>query len=73
MTIEQFIQQKLAEPKAFKVVTSFASGRIREHLTATRGQAHNYAVGERRKIGRDLINRETGEMVRVVSVEVVAI
>lgn len=31
----------------------------------------NHAVGERRKIGRNLINRDTGETVRVVSVVVV--
>ncbi len=30
-------------------------------------------VGERRKIGRDLIERETGATVRVVSVDVVAL
>lgn len=73
MTIEQFIQQKLNEPKAFRVVTSYADGRTREHLTATRGQADNWAVGERRKIGRDLIDRESGLTVQVTSVDVVSI
>lgn len=60
-------------PKAFAVVTRFADGTTRSHETATRGQAENYKVGEARKIGRDLINRETGATVRVVSVEVVAL
>lgn len=58
-------------PKAFAVVTRFADGAERRHETATEGQARNYAVGESRKIGRDLINRETGVTIRVTAVDVV--
>lgn len=58
-------------PKTHAVVTRFADGNERRHETATEGQAKNYAVGERRKIGRDLISRETGNTVRVVAVDVV--
>ena len=64
------IAARLAAPKSFKVVTTYADGATREHQTETIGQANNYAIGERRKIGRDLINRETSLTVRVVSVEV---
>ncbi len=65
------ISRMQAMPKAFAVVTRFADGAERRHETATEGQANNYAVGERRKVGRDLISRETGAAVRVVSVDVV--
>ena len=73
MNVEALIASRLAATKKFEVVTLFADGGSRSHKTETRGQADNYAVGERRKIGRPLISRETGETVRVVSVEVVAL
>lgn len=59
-----------AMPKKFEVVTLFADGKKRSHQTATFGQAESYAVGERRKIGKSLINRETGETVNVIDVYV---
>lgn len=59
--------------KAFEVVTLFADGTSRSHQTATRGQADNYAVGERRKVGKNLINRGTGATVQVVDVYVAAL
>jgi hypothetical protein len=70
---ESLIQRLLAMPKTLAVVTRFADGSVRRHEVATRGQAENYAVGERRKIGRDLINRETGATVRVIAVDIVSI
>ncbi|MBY5863238.1 hypothetical protein [Rhizobium leguminosarum] len=63
----------LAKPITHEVVTTFADGTERRFGVRSNAQGENYAVGERRKIGRDLINRETGATVRVVSVEVVAI
>ncbi len=73
MDIASFIAAQQSKPKTHKVVTTFADGATRDHLTASEAQANNYAVGERRKIGRDLIKRETGATVRVVSVDVVAL
>lgn len=67
------IARMQAMPKKFAVVTLFADGSERRHEAATRGQADNYAVGEKRKVGRVLLHRDTGAEVRVVSVEVVAI
>jgi len=67
------IARMQAIPKAFEVVTLFADGTTRRHVTATRGQADNYAVGESRKIGRDLLNRDTGATVHVVDVYVAAL
>jgi hypothetical protein len=67
------IARMQAMPKKFEVVTLFADGTSRSYQTATRGQADNYAVGERRKVGRVLINRDTGAEVRVVDVYVAAL
>lgn len=65
------ISRMQSMPKAYAVVTRFADGAERRHETATEGQANNYAIGERRKIGRDLINSDTGAPVRVTAVNVV--
>ncbi len=70
---QALISRLQSMPKAFAVVTRFADGSERRYETATEGQARNYAVGESRKIGRDLINRETGKTVRVNAVDVVKI
>jgi hypothetical protein len=60
----------LAAPKTHEVVTTFASGAVRTFATRSLGSAEMHAVLERRKVGRELINRETGETVRVVAVTV---
>jgi len=63
-----------AMPKRFRVRTIYADGRVRQpHDTATRAQAENWAAGQSRKVGRDLIDRETGETVRVVDVVILDI
>ncbi|MEC5289402.1 MULTISPECIES: hypothetical protein [unclassified Aurantimonas] len=72
MNIEAFLAAKLAQPITHIVVTKYADGAERSHSVRSMGAAENYATGERRKIGRDLISRDTGATVRVVSVEVVA-
>ena len=63
----------LAKPITHEVVTIFADGTERRFGVRSAAQGENYAIGERRKIGRDLINRETGATVRVVSVEIEAL
>lgn len=65
------ISAALAAPKTHGVLTTFADGTNRRFDTRNAASAEMYAVGERRKIGRDLINRDTGETVRVISVDVV--
>lgn len=67
------LSRHLSMPVAFAVVTKYADGSERSHNTATEAQAKNFAIGERRKIGRELINRDTGKTVRVTSVEVVTL
>lgn len=59
-----------AAPMTHCVLTTYADGTAKRHETRSHGSAENWAIGERRKIGRDLINRETGATVRVVSVEI---
>ncbi|MEG3175808.1 hypothetical protein U1872_06170 [Sphingomonas sp. RB3P16] len=66
------IAAALAAPLTHSVVTTMEGGR-RTHDTRSLAAAENYATGERRKIGRTLIDRETGATVRVVSVDVVAL
>lgn len=73
MNTEALIARLQAMPKTLSVVTRFADGAERRHDVATRGQAENYATGERRKIGKSLINRDTGATVHVVAVDIVSI
>ncbi len=67
------ILNRLAAPKQFAVVTTYDDGSVRRHETETNRQADNYAVGERRKVGRELVSRESGSAVKVVSVTIVAL
>jgi hypothetical protein len=64
------IAAALAAPKTHKVVTIYADGAVKHFDTRNLASAENHAIGERRKIGRDLIDRMTGKTVRVVSVAV---
>lgn len=72
MTIEQRLAALAASPKPYRVVTTYACGKVRTLDVHSMGAAENHAFGERRKIGRDLIDRETGATVRVVSVDILA-
>lgn len=62
-----------AMPKTHRVVTTYECGKTRNHDTRCLASAKNFAIGESRKINRDLIERETGNKVRVVSVEIIAL
>lgn len=73
MDILERIATRLAAPKHFRITTTYASGVAKTREVETKGQAENWATGERRKIGRDLIDRMTGKTVRVVSVTIDAI
>ena len=64
------ILARLAEPMTHRVTTTYADGATRTHDTRSATAAENFMVGERRKIGRQLINRDTGATVCVVSVDV---
>ena len=72
MTALDLIAAAQEMPHTHKVVTTYADGAIREFTTRHLESAKTYAIGERRKIGKDLVSSETGEKVRVVSVDIVA-
>lgn len=68
------IKAALDAPKTHVVVTTFSDGRQRRHETRNAASAKTHAdFVERPKIGRDLIDRETGEIVRVVSVKILPV
>jgi hypothetical protein len=64
------INAALNAPKMHVVISTYADGKTYRHETRCAKTAENWAIGERRNIGRDLISRETGKTVRVVSVEI---
>lgn len=70
MNALDLIAANLAKPMTHVVVTTYANGTAKRHETRSAAQAENYAIGERRKIGRALLDRVTGEPVRVVSVTI---
>lgn len=68
--IEAKIAAALAAPKTHEVVTTYACGKVHTFPSRSLASAENYADMERRKIGRALIDRASGNTVRVVSVDV---
>lgn len=74
MTVMEQIEAKIAAvaamPHTHRVRTTFACGAFRDFTTRNAASAETHAIGERRKIGRKLIVRETGATVAAVSVEV---
>lgn len=72
--IHPLIAKALAAPKTHEVVTTYADGTVRRLATRSAASAETHAeMVERPKIGRDLIDRDTKQIVRVVSVEVRAL
>jgi hypothetical protein len=63
------ISRAMALPKDWRVTTHYADGATKTHDTHEAG-AENWATGERRKIGKSMINRATGQIVRVVAVTI---
>lgn len=73
MDAMEIIRRVQALPKTHRVVVTYECGKMRTHDTHSAASAENYANHERHKIGRDLINRDTGAIVRVISVDVIEI
>lgn len=59
-----------AKPITHRVTTYFEGGRVYRHDVRSAAAAENWAIGERRKIGKTLRNRETGDEVKVIAVTV---
>jgi hypothetical protein len=57
-----------AKPLTHRVTTLYANGATKTHDTRSLAQAENFATGERRKVGRELIDRTTGSTVQVLRV-----
>lgn len=70
MNIMDRLNALSAAPKPWLVTMTYASGHVRMLRQPKEVMARNFAERESRKIGRDLINRETGEIVRMVRVDV---
>lgn len=70
MDITARLEALAALPKTHRVTTTYADGRTRTFDTRNLASAENHAITERRNMGRDLIDRETGNIVRKVSVTV---
>jgi hypothetical protein len=64
------IAAALAAPKTHKVITTYADGTVKRFDTRNLASAEMHAIGERRKIDRDLVDRVTGKSVHVVSVTI---
>ena len=73
MNIEALIAKRLAAPKNFRVTAHYADGATKFRDVETEGQAENAATTYRHKIGRDMIDRDTGKTVRVVDVTITAL
>lgn len=73
MNTEARIAAAFAQPLTHRVSTVYASGAVKHHDVRSLGAANNWAIGERRKIGRKLLDRMTGEAVEVVSVNIDAL
>lgn len=71
MNALDLISANLAKPMTHRVLTTYDNGEVKHHDTRGLPQAQNWAVGERRNVGRKLIKRETGETVTALSVEIV--
>lgn len=66
------IAAALAAPKTHLVATVYADGKRNLFETRSAGTAEIFAQRENHKIGRDLIDRMTGNMVRVTAVLIVS-
>lgn len=71
MNIEARIAAELAKPITHHVITTYADGRQKVHGTRSAGAANTHVdFVVRPRMGRDLIDRETGDSVCVVSFEI---
>lgn len=72
-TTPAIVAAMLARPITHKVVTTWSNGTTNVLDVRSLAQAENHKITMSRMAGRDLISRETGETVRVVSIEIEAL
>ena len=68
--IHPLIAAALSMPMTHEVVTAYQCGKVRAIKARSLAAAKTHAAGECRKIGRRLIDRETGNVVQIVSVTI---
>lgn len=69
--IDSLIARRLAAPKNWRVTAHYADGRTKSRDVESIGQAENAAITlGANKVGRDLIDRDTGETVCIVDVTI---
>lgn len=73
MCVLSKLEALAAAKRDWRVTTLYADGSVKTHDSHTRAGADNFAIGERRKIGRNLIDRANGKTVRVVDVYVAGV
>lgn len=73
MDIRTKLEALAAVPRGWRVTSLYADGSVRTHDSHSLAGAKNFAIGERRKIGRELIDRASGKTVRLVEVTISAI
>lgn len=67
----EMIENRLAEPKLFVVVTTYDDGTEYRVPVARREAAELFASIEGRKVGREYESRKTGKTIKVTSVTVI--
>lgn len=70
MDIRDRLAALAAAPKPWVCVTRYADGSERRLPCLSEAAARNAAERDARRIGKDLISRETSAIVRIVSVDV---
>jgi len=67
------INAALAAPKTHAAVVTYSDGSVHRLETRSEATAHNHLDSYRGQVGRELISRATGNTIRLVSREVVAL
>jgi hypothetical protein len=70
MNAMDLINAALEAPKTHRMVATYACGKIYTFETRSNASAQSHAEMWRRKINRNLIDRDSGKTVRLVSVDV---
>lgn len=70
MDIRDKLAALAAAPRGWRVAVLYVDGSVKTHDSRSLAGAKNFAIGERRKIGRELIDRATGNTVRIVEVTI---
>ena len=68
MATPSILKDHLSRPFTHAVTTVYSDGREKDHFARSIAAAKNFAVGERRKIGKQVIDRKTGDSSVVIDV-----